>query len=87
LAGASACGDLGDGSRGYDVTVCAVPVRILAGAQDEVRIVRRDGTVRSRAGRSLTREESVEVFNRTGTILGLEVSTTMPASDDRSLAR
>jgi hypothetical protein len=79
--------DLGNGATGYDVTVCAVPVRILAGSRDEVRIVRRDGTVRSRAGRSLTPEESVEVFNRTGAILGLEVSTTVPASDVRGLAR
>jgi hypothetical protein len=70
--------DLGDGVLGYDATVCAVPVRVLAGSQDEVHIVRRDGTRRSRAGRSLTGEESAEVFDRTGAIVGIEFTIDVP---------
>jgi hypothetical protein len=70
--------DLGNGILGYDVTVCAVPVRVLAGPQDEVRIVRRDGARRTRPGRSLTREESAEVFDRTAEIVGVEFTISVP---------
>jgi hypothetical protein len=73
--------DLGDGSVGYEATVCAVPVRVLLGAQDQVRVVGRDGTVRSAPGRSLTRDESAALFDRAGDLSRVEftVSVADPA--------
>jgi hypothetical protein len=64
--------DLGDAVGGYGLGVCATPVRVLAAAEDEVRIVDRDGSARRRDGRTLTVEETGAILDRDGSIASVE---------------
>jgi len=63
------------GAAGYRFTVCATPVRVVRGDADRVRIIRGDGAEVERSGRTLTREESAEIFDRRGTIAAVEFHT------------
>jgi hypothetical protein len=70
--------DLGDAVRGFDLGVCATPVRVLAAAEDEVRVVTRDGTVRRRGGRTLTAEDTGAILDRDGSIASVEFRIAAP---------
>jgi hypothetical protein len=63
-------GDLGPPS--YTSTVCGTPIEVRQGDAALVRVVRADGTTSERAGQALTREESAEVFDRSGAIAAIE---------------
>ncbi len=63
------------GAAGYRFTVCATPIPVVRGDADRVRIIRDDGAEVERSGRTLTREESAEIFDRRGTIAAVEFRT------------
>jgi len=63
------------GAAGYRFTVCATPIPVVRGDADRVRIIRDDGAEVERSGRTLTREESAEIFDRRGTIAAVEFCT------------
>ena len=68
-----------DGAAGYELTVCATPVRFRRGDADRVRIIFADGAEVERPGRTLSPEESAALFDRRGTIAAVEFSTSEEA--------
>ena len=79
--------DLTGGEAGFEATVCATPVRVLVGPQDEVRITDADGEVHGRAGRSLTPEETAAVLDRDGSIAGLQFTVASTGGSPAPVAR
>ncbi|TVR36775.1 MAG: hypothetical protein EA388_02835 [Nitriliruptor sp.] len=76
--------DLDDGVRGYAFNVCAVPVRVVQADEDVVEVSTRDGSVRRRAGRALTTEETGAVLDRDGSITSIEFRVTSGAARRRA---
>ncbi len=60
----------------YSCTVCQTPVSVRPGDRDLVRLRYADGRLTEREDRSMTREESVALFGRTGEIAEVEFVTT-----------
>ncbi len=75
------------GARTYTLTVCGTPIEVRRGEAARVRIERVDGTSSEREGQALTRMEADEVFDRRGTIAGIEFVVPRPVPRQATSSR
>ncbi|MFP4149744.1 MAG: hypothetical protein ACLFV0_09660 [Nitriliruptoraceae bacterium] len=67
-----------DGTRGFELTVCATPVRVEPADRDDIRVERLGGDVEVVAGRWLDQATSAAVLDRTGAVRRLVVRLAEP---------